>query len=479
MMITRRDFISRSALLTSAAAVGLGCAKQPRPNILWIIAEDICPDLGCYGEQHVHTPNIDGFAAEGVRYNCAFTTSPVCSPSRSAFMTGMYQTTIGAHNHRSHRRDGYRLPDGVELVTHYFREAGYFTANVTTPAPGIEGTGKTDFNFSCDQPFDGTYWDQREPGTPFFAQINLSETHRTFKKAEQNPIDPGDVVLPPYYPDHPVTRHDWALYLDTVGILDRKVGAILDRLEQDDLLRNTVVFFFGDNGRPHVRGKQWLYDGGIHIPLIIRWPDERDRGTVSDDLVSAIDITATSLHLAGIPVPGPMQGRIFAGPGAVQRDFIVAARDRCDETVDLIRCVRTQKYKYILNYYPERPYTQLNRYKENEYPVLRLMRRLAARGELTPVQERFFADNRPAEELYDLQADPHETVNLAADQSHTAVLQRMRDRLDSWIESTGDLGRVSENREILDYYEALMKDRYDEQIKIKYREEGMSLDFFS
>lgn len=332
----RRDFVKRCAAGATALALtgGLGRGAgggggRKRPNILWLIAEDFCPDLGCYGTPIVRTPAIDRLASEGARYTRAFVTAPVCSPSRSAFMTGMYQTTIGAHQHRTPAKRP--LPEGVRVITEFFRAAGYFTAN----CGGGNWTrrGKTDFNFQAPHPFDGTDWRQRGSGRPFFAQVNFGETHRTFKRDPENPIDPDRVKLPPYYPDHPVARRDWADYLECAQVPDRKVGAVLKRLEEDGLAGSTIVFFFfGDNGRPHVRGKQFLYEGGIRIPLIIRWPGHIEPGTVVDDLVSAIDFGATCMHLARIDVPSRMQGRPFLGPGATGRDVIVAARDRCDET---------------------------------------------------------------------------------------------------------------------------------------------------
>lgn len=470
----RRAFFHSSALGAAGCLFGQfasAAARGGRPNIVWITAEDIGPDMGCYGNPLVQTPNIDRMAREGVRFSNAFTTAPVCSASRSAFMTGMYQTSIGAHHHRSHREDGYRLPGGVHVITQYFRDRGYFTANVTTAAPGVKGTGKTDFNFAVDRPFDGNDWVQREPGQPFFAHVNFPETHRNFEPDPARPVDPDSVDLPPYYPDHPAVREDWALYLESIQNLDRKVGAVLRRLEEDGLADNTVVAFFGDHGRAHVRGKQWLYDGGIHIPLIVRFPDGSMADSVREDMVSAIDLTRSSLELAGIEAPGAMQGRQLFAPGREEREYIVAARDRCDETVDRIRCVRTKEYKYIKNFYPERPYTQLNRYKETQYPVLRLMRKLHELGRLTPEQARFMAPTRPPEELYDLRSDPHELHNLADDPARSGVLNRMRSILDEWIVETGDRGEIPEDPAIAERYEARMKANYDERLeRIRERE---------
>ncbi|RJP25792.1 MAG: DUF229 domain-containing protein [Candidatus Omnitrophota bacterium] len=475
MAMIRRDFLKQTTYTASSLIVGNSysrAADTMRPNIVWIIAEDLCPDLGCYGNTLVHTPNIDRLAGEGVRFTNAFTTAPVCSASRSAFNTGMYQTSIDVHHHRSHRQDGYRLPEDVHLITDYFRRAGYFTCNVKDVTPSVKGTQKTDYNFSVEKPFDGTDWNQRKEGQPFYVQINFPEAHRDFKRAKEHPVDPDKVDIPPYYPDHPLTRRDWADYLDTIGFLDEKVGAVLNRLENEGLAENTIVFFFGDHGRCHVRGKQWLYDEGIHIPLLVRRPGTLAAGSVRDDLISAIDLAPASLIIAGVEVPENMEGQDFLSSSAPKREFIIAARDRCDETVDRIRCVRTPRWKYIRNFMPNRPYSQLNRYKECQYPVLRLMRRLHEQGKLTPAQERFMAEARPMEELYDLQNDPHEIHNLAVSHEHAAVLKEMRMILDRWIVETGDQGEIPEDPAIAKQFEAEMMKLYDQKIKEHDRKEN-------
>lgn len=476
MSTTRRTFLLQSsafpAWLVSQERLKTYAADQP-PNILWIYAEDCCPELGCYGHPLVHTPAIDHLASEGVLFTQAFSTAPVCSASRSAIVTGMYQTSIGAHHHRSHRDDGYRLPAPVRPVMDYFREAGYFTCNLKQAAPGVKGTEKTDFNFSLDRAFDGTDWSQRSPGQPFYAQVNFPETHRTFKKAATNPVDPDEVELPPYYPDHPVAREDWALYLDAFQSLDNKVAAVLQRLKDEGLDDNTLVVFMGDNGRCHVRGKQWLYEGGIHVPLIVRWPGRIQAGTVRDDLVSLIDIAASSLSAAGIEPPPHMQGQDILGPDTNPRGYIVAARDRCDETMDRIRCVRTRELKYIRNYMPNRPYTQLNRYKETEYPVMRLLRRLHAEGKLNTDQARFMAEAKPVEELYDLRTDPHELHNLAVDADYAGHLKHLQILLDDWIRQTGDQGETPEDPSIVERSRDQMIEVYDKRLKQLYRQENM------
>ena len=447
---SRREFLKSSAVAVGAAGLAAcGGGAAAKPNLLWIIAADFSPELGCYGNTVVHTPRIDALAAEGVRYDACCVTAPICSIARSALMTGMYQTSIGAHHHRSHRTDGYKLPAGVRPFTALLREAGYHTSNLKDTPVG--GRGKTDFNFNLDEPpFDGTDWTQRAEGQPFYAQINFQETHRAFHHDPNRPIDLADATPPPFYPDHPVAREDWRMYLETTQILDGKVAAVLDRLEAEGLADNTIVFFFGDHGRPMPRDKQFLYEGGVLIPLIVRIPAKLRHqgwtpGSASDRLVSQMDITATTLAYAGAPRPKNMEARVFFGPEEdAKREMLFFARDRADETVDRIRGVRTVQYKYIRNFEPDRPYTQPNNYKDTSYPMLQIMRQLHAEGKLTPEQALFMADRRPEEELYDLLADPHELRNLAGSADHAQPLAELRGALDAWIAETGDHGQTPE-----------------------------------
>ncbi len=469
-MLTRRDFLkvcNASAVASTLSGLLVRSAHassdQDRPNILWLDTEDFSLEIGCYGDPLVKTPNIDQLAADGVRFTNAFVTAPVCSASRSATITGMYQTSIGCHHHRSKRDTP--LPDGIRPVTHYLRDAGYFTCNGQALTDGRQG--KLDYNFkmSFKEAFDGTDWSQRKPGQPFFAEMHFSETHRGFYRDPDNPINPDDVELPPYYPDHPIARLDWALYLETAQNLDKKIGKVLQRLEDEGLAENTIVLFWGDHGRAMVRGKQFLYEGGIHIPLIVRWPGHIEQGTVRGDFVSTIDFAPTWMTLAGIDVPDYMQGQVFLGSGVPGRDCIFAARDRCDETDDRIRCVRTKRYKYIRNFFPERPYTYFNAYKKLQYPVLTLLEILNARGELTPEQARFMAPTRPAEELYDLQNDPHEVYNLADDAAHQKILKELRAKLDAWIVETGDKGEIPEDEELALNYDRTAKTNFAKNMR--------------
>ena len=332
-------------ILATAISVflSLPAVAAPKPNFLWLLAEDFGPALGCYGQKGVSTPNLDRLAREGVRYDRFFTTAPVCSPSRSAFMTGMYQTAIGAHQHRTENKQP--LPAGVKPLTDWMREAGYFTANLRQMPESFnfKGTAKTDWNFIApDKPFDSDDWQELKQHQPFLAQINFHETHRVFNGEKKT--DRATIQLPPYYPDHPIAREDYGRYLDATMELDRKVGLILAQLDKDGLADNTVVLFMGDNGESHVRGKQFLYEEGLHVPLIIRWPKSIPApkqfrpGSTDNRLLEAIDLAPTFISLAGGKNPATMQGRPFLGDKVgAPKEFVFGARDRCDETASRVR----------------------------------------------------------------------------------------------------------------------------------------------
>jgi arylsulfatase A-like enzyme len=449
----RRALVFLLTSLPLATWAGVAPAAD-RPNILWLIAEDFGPELGCYGTPQVWSPNLDRLAAQGVRYTRAYTTAPVCSASRSAFLTGMYQITIGAHNHRSHRDDGYYLPPGVRVISDRMRAAGYFTANIRRlpDSVGFSATGKTDWNFTYEgEPFHSDRWSDLKTHRPFLDQINFQETHRKFHAPRK--ADPVRVQIPPYYPDHPVTRQDWAAYLDAASELDRKVGLILRQLEADGLAEFTIVVFMADHGQAHVRGKQFCYEEGLHIPLIIRWPPGAAPpasfrpGTVDGRLIEAIDLAPTFLAIAGVSPPQGMQGRVFLGDHAAPpRQYTFGARDRCDETVFRLRTVRDARYRYIRTFTPDRPFLQPNEYKERSYPVWNLLKQLDAQGKLTPVQKVLTASAMAPEELYDLDNDPHEIHNLVASDNpeHRAALTRLHGVLERWISETDDQGRFFE-----------------------------------
>ena len=456
---TRRDALRAvgggvvAAALAPWARAAEGGPPQ-RPNILWLSCEDISPHLRCYGHPNAVTPTLDTLAAEGVRYTNAFTVAGVCAPSRSGIITGMYPTTIGSH----HMRCQASLPEHVKCFTEYLRAAGYYCCN----------NSKTDYNFrhppsAWDESSNTAHWRKRAGGQRFFAVFNFTITHesqvrlrgeefakqtRRLKPTDRQ--DPAKLSLPPYYPDTPETRTDWAQYHEVITAMDYMAGDILRQLGEDGLVDDTIVFFWSDHGVGLPRAKRWPYDSGTHVPLIVRIPPklraagQGQPGGVNDELVSLIDLGPTVLNLAGVTIPGHLQGRAFLGPNLPPpRQYVYSARDRMDERYDVIRAVRDERYRYIRNYEAHKPYYQHISYAEVG-PTMQDLRRLHAEGKLPPAAERFMADHKPAEELYDLRTDPHEIDNLAGSDEHRGVLERMREAHVNWVLETRDLGLVPE-----------------------------------
>lgn len=443
-----RSLVLLFAFLTSLVGLSSLHAAE-RPNILWVSCEDFSPDLGCYGDTYAYTPNIDKLATQGTRFTRCFTHAGVCAPSRSGIITGMYPTTIGTH----HMRCKGVPPAYVKCFTEYLRAAGYYCTN----------DSKTDYQFAVpvtawDASRAGAHWRQRpDKSQPFFAVINFTTTHESQVRQPEEKYqalraslpaaarhDPDKAKLPPYYPDNAVFRNDWSRYYDISSAMDRQVGKVLQDLADDGLADNTIVFFWGDHGRGLSRGKRWLYDSGIHTPLIIRWPGKLEPGSVRDDLIAFLDFAPTVLSLAGLEVPKYMQGQVFLGEKtAAPRQYVFAARDRMDETYDIIRAVRDKRYKYIRNYRPDLPYSQTIAYMD-EMPMMKEWRRLAAAGELSGAPAIFFQPTKPVEELYDTETDPHEIHNLASAPEHQATLDRLRQVHLAWMKETNDLALVPE-----------------------------------
>lgn len=448
----------RQALMATAAPAVLttrSSAQNAVPNILWISSEDTSPDFGCYGDRYANTPNLDKLATEGQRYTRAFSVYGVCAPSRSSIITGMYPTSIGT----CHMRSQGVPPAYVKCFTEYLRAAGYYCSN----------NSKTDYNLgqpgriqdwpltAWDDCSNTAHWRNRPAGMPFFSVMNLIVSHESQARANEATLqkyraqlkpgqvhDPSKAELPPYYADTPVVRQNWANYYDTVSVMDLQAGQILQQLEEDGLAKNTIVFYWGDHGRGLTRGKRWVYDSGIHVPMIIRWPGELKPSSVESRMVSLMDLGPTVLSLAGVKPPEHMHGRAFLGRHAAPpRKYIFAARDRMDETYDTIRAVRDNRYKYIRNYHPERPYAQYINYMD-EMPMLREMRRLHKEGKLNATQSLWFAPSKPLEELYDCELDPHEVDNLAGKPEGKAKLEELRAAHLQWLRDHPDLGQLPE-----------------------------------
>ena len=423
-------------------------AKSPaHPNVLWISAEDISADLGCYGDEYATTPHLDAFAAEGATFTRCFANAGVCAVARSCVITGMYPVAIGSQ----HMRSDIVPPPQVKCFPEYLRAAGYYTTN----------RSKTDYNFGAPP----SAWDEngnkhrdwagRAEGQPFFSVINLTISHESKvrdggmrKRMDQllgeDRHDPAEAPLPPYIPDTPEARADRAQYYDVLTLLDREVQQILDRLEADGLADDTVVMFWGDHGVGLPRGKRWVYDSGLRVPMMVRWPGTIRPGTRIDELISFVDFAPTTLAVAGVGMPDHMQGRALYGPDRDEpREFVYAHRDRMDETYDLIRAVRDKRYKYIRNFLPERSRGQRLTYMDMG-GTMQSMRRLHAAGELKGAERQYFEPTKPVEELYDTQTDPHEIRNAAGDPEHAEILERLREESERWQVAVGDTGMIPE-----------------------------------
>ena len=449
--------------LISISCMGLAAFGEKRLNILWFVVDDMSANFSCYGENAIETPNVDKLAEDGLLFTRAYATSPVCSTFRTALITGMYQNSIGAHHHRSGRgKNNIKLPEGVRPIPEIFQEAGYFTCIGSglknfdfRSLPTKTGRkGKTDYNFDWDtEIYDSHDWSKRNDNQPFFMQVQLhggkirGAAEKHYEILEKRMVNqfgikptPHDLVkLPPYYPNDSVLLRDWATYLDTVRITDWHVGQVIERLKKEGILENTVIIFFTDHGISHARGKQFLYDEGTHIPLVIKGPGI-PVGENRQDLVEHIDIAALSLALAGIQIPQKMEGQNILSPQYKPKEFVFAARDRCGEAADQIRSVRSKKFLYIKNFFPERPHLMPSNYKDTKLIIKRL-RQLHDEGKLNTLSKQLlFSPTRPEEELYLYQGDKWQTKNLSGLSKYKDILQNHREQLNQWNSKTKDPG---------------------------------------
>ncbi|NIJ44914.1 putative sulfatase [Wenyingzhuangia heitensis] len=416
--------------------VTFASAQQQKPNIIWIMAEDMSTDLECYGMPDVKTPHLNKMAAEGIKFNNAFVTNPICSPSRSSMMVGVHQVKSNTHNHRSNRNEP--LDSQFTPFTKLLRDGGYTTilghhgvytlgrkidVNFKHEAIG-EWDGKTKFGL-----FD-KYDRFEKEDQPFFAQIQLKVTHRgdwwdEIREKSKHPVNPKTVTMPPYMADHPAVRLDWAKYLDQIEYMDDEVGMIFKELEEKGMADNTIVIFIGDNGRCNIRGKGYLQDPGLRIPLLIHYPKEIKAGQVSDKVVASTDITATIVDWAGVKVPKFMTGQPIFNK-KFDREFVYGARDLWDEIEEKSRAVTSGDWAYIRNDKPEIPYDAHQAYLEFYRPAVHVMRELYKEGKLNEAQKPFFEPKKPKEELYNLKNDPYQLYNLAQNPKYSKQLKKLR-----------------------------------------------------
>lgn len=442
----------KSPLLILCALCAL-CGATPasdRPNIVWIIADDMSPDTAAYGLANVHTPHLDRLAAEGRRYQRTYATAPVCSSSRSAFILGCYQTTTGLHPHDV--ENPQPLPAPYRHLPGLLQDAGWFVTNAAAPGTVRNGRvikkGKTHYNFAHDakEMFDSDDWRARRPDQPFFAQFQIVEPHRPFPIPESYDKDKLRAIqLPANYPDHPLVRRDWYAYQRSVEVVDQRVGVILDQLQAEGVLDNTIVMFFADHGRPMPWGKQWLSIEGLHVPLIVRGPGIT-AASVEPRLVSLIDLAPSVLQLAGLPIPEWMEGRALFGSEFPERDSLFAARDRCGDAMDRIRAVIGMDQLFVRNFHPELSHLNWSSYKEEQYPAMPLMRTMQTAGKLAVPIASWLQPNRAEVELYNLKKDPLGVNNLSGDPTYRPQLDQFNTTLETWITISKDQGKTGDPR---------------------------------
>lgn len=449
-------FVSNCSTVSSATPL------SKLPNILWIYTEDLSPFMGCYGNEvnKNHTPVIDKLASEGVLFKKCFMPAPVCSATRSAIITGVMQTTTGTHGHRSARTPDslYYLPKHITTLPELMRAKGYFTFN----------NGKDDYNFTYDRRKlynsgtkenykykqngwqgcfgKGSWRDRKDKSQPFFGQIQIWGGKSQIRKTPKSDrLSPSDISVPPYFANTLPFQKDWAYHHNTSRETDYDVKRILQDLKNDDLLDNTIVFFFSDHGNnKSLRGKQFCYDEGLHVPLIIRGNHAKLKaGSVRNELVSGLDITATTLALAEVKLPEYLDGQDLFGSHYKEREYVISARDRCDYTIDRIRTVRSEKFRYIRNFMPERNLLQ-PQYRDGS-PAVKEFKKLRREGKLSKLLDDMYFGLRPDEELYDVEKDPYMVNNLAKSSTHSAELKKHRDLLNKWIKETDDKGQYPED----------------------------------
>lgn len=460
----KSNFLFESSLFlvlvisVSTAFISKKTETKSKPNILWITCEDMSPHLGSFGEKVAKTPNLDQLAKEGVRYTNVFSTAGVCAPSRNAIITGMYQTSIGGMHMRTSPLvttftsiPAYSavIPEDVRCFPEFLRKQGYYCSN----------NNKQDYQFAPPQ----TVWDEngtppdpkkadwrgrKDKNQPFFSIINLLITHESqvFSRGKEPLlVRPEDVEVPSYYPDNEIIRTDIARFLTNVQRMDKQVGEIIQKLKDDGLYENTIIFFYSDHGDGLPFVKRELYDRGLKVPMIIRFPNAEKAGSVDNQLISFVDLAPTILSLANVRVPKYIQGQAFLGnqKAKMPRKYIYAARDRMDTEYDRVRAVSDGRYKYLINYMPEKPYYQDIEYRLGQQSMKEILR-LRDEGKLNEKQMYWFRKSKPKEELFDTKTDPNEYLNLVNNPKYQAKLVELRKKHQEWLNKYGDLGAIPE-----------------------------------
>jgi len=512
-------------LFFSSIFLGFSINKKNPPkeryNVLWLVCEDMGKWIPPFGDMTVATPNLSRLASEGIRFTNFYSTSGVCSPSRFAIATGTYPSGGGGNHMRTKsataiiglpKYEAVPAPE-VKMFSELMRNAGYYCTN----------NSKQDYQFRApvtawDESSIYAHWRNRPEGQPFFSIFNFTQTHESglfepygFKRGEQRHYNSGDRTpnkkkkrggfseeettvhvskdanfpIPPYLPDTETVRRDlWKMY-NNIGEMDKQVGAILAQLEADGLLDKTIIFFYGDHGGPMPRQKRLIYDSGLNTPLIVRFPDKRNAGEIVDQLASFVDLAPTVLDFAEAEKPKYLEGQSIFNKEIPQRKYIHAAADRFDEATDAIRAVRDKRYKYIRNYRPEQPYYLKLQYRE-KIPTMRELIRLNEEGKLNEIQSQWFRKTKPAIELFDCIADPHEINNLAEDAKYASKIEELSKEMDRWIEEIGDQPNLPERELINQLWSGAGKqpttakpvvEKYNGKIKITCPTEGVSIGY--
>lgn len=452
-----RNMKTLSRIIASILAFAAIATSADRPNILWLTCEDISPYLGSYGCFEAHTPNLDKLAREGIRFTRAYANAPVCGVARSTLLTGMYASTTGTQ----HMRSRPRLPDCIPAYPKLLTEAGYYTTN----------NAKTDYNSSYEtikatlwsETSDKAHWKNRQPGQPFFAVFNFTTTHESqlhpdvIRKyvargeiPERPRVDPKNIQLPPYHPDIPEIREDWARLHDLITRMDEQVGEKLRELDEAGVADNTIIFFFSDHGGMLSRSKRYIYEGGTRVPLIVKFPEKWRHlapsmpGDIYDRLVSFVDFPKTVLHLARADIPPIMQGRVFLGEKPERSPRSVHFfRDRMSERPDFSRAVTDGRFYFIRHFMPHRPPGRDTRYGYQQQANWRAWEKHFAQGKCDPVQSQFYRP-KPVIELFDTEQDPWHVRNVAGDPEHQERVKDLSRDLDEWMTSTRDTGLIPE-----------------------------------
>lgn len=423
------------------ALSSLGMAQSKKPNILCIVCEDISPRLQCFGDSVAKTPNLDKFSTESIRYTRMYTTVGVSSPSRAALITGMYPTAIGANYMRNMSPAEYLpegitpyevvLPDSVKCFTEILRDNGYYCTN----------NSKTDYQFTSpltawDEQGANAHWKNRPKNMPFYSVFNLGITHESQVWERKNlplSVSPDDVVVPPYFPDDTVIRHDMAVMYSNIFEMDRQFQRLYEELEKSGELDNTIVIWYSDNGGPLPMEKRAVYEKGMLVPFMVRFPNAYRAGESEERMCMFPDIPATILSLAGIKPPTYMQGRAFLGNyEKTPRNYVYGARNRMDEQIDKQACIRNERYRLVINYNPEQSNYRPNSYRL-QMPMMRRMIELLQADSLSAGQTRFFTSPRSEEEFYDLSLDPYEMYNQRSNPAYKAEIDLLRGELQQWL----------------------------------------------